>query len=213
MTTKYHASYLTDGCWSPTRPGVFFTTKMDGTLDIWDYFFKQNDPTFTLQVTDIPLHTLRVEDKGRLIATGAADGSTTLFEICSGLAVIQPNEKPSISQMLEREAKREKNLETRAKELRLAAKKAEAMQGKLFSAKMLMRPVRDKDGEKRCVWMRERVVRRVRGWVCCVILRDVRKEACWAVLTCGRLQPKRRRETTRSARSSASRRSRRISST
>ena len=213
MTTKYHASYLTDGCWSPTRPGVFFTTKMDGTLDIWDYFFKQNDPTFTLQVTDIPLHTLRVEDKGRLIATGAADGSTTLFEICSGLAVIQPNEKPSISQMLEREAKREKNLETRAKELRLAAKKAEAMQGKLFSAKMLMRPVRDKDGEKRCVWMRERVVRRVRGWVCCVILLDVQKEACWAVLTCGRLQPKRRRETTRSARSSASRRSRRISST
>ena len=49
MTTKYHAAYLTDGCWSPTRPGVFFTTKMDGTLDIWDYFFKQNDPTFTLQ--------------------------------------------------------------------------------------------------------------------------------------------------------------------
>ena len=29
---------------------MFFTTKMDGTLDIWDYFFKQNDPTFTLQV-------------------------------------------------------------------------------------------------------------------------------------------------------------------
>mmetsp|Transcript_27129 Transcript_27129/g.55272 ORF Transcript_27129/g.55272 Transcript_27129/m.55272 type:complete len:571 (-) Transcript_27129:175-1887(-) len=130
MTTKYHASYLTDGCWSPTRPGVFFTTKMDGTLDIWDYFFKQNDPTFTLQVTDIPLHTLRVETQGRLIATGAADGSTTLFEICAGLSAIQPNEKPSIMQMLEREAKREKNLETRAKELRLAAKKAEAQQAK-----------------------------------------------------------------------------------
>ena len=128
MTTKYHASYLTDGCWSPTRPGVFFTTKMDGTLDIWDYFFKQNDPTFTLQVTDIPLHTLRVEDKGRLIATGAADGSTTLFEICAGLAVIQPNEKPSISQMLEREAKREKNLETRARELRNLEKKREQME-------------------------------------------------------------------------------------
>jgi dynein intermediate chain 2 len=43
---------------------------------------------------------------------------------------MQPNEKPSISQMLEREAKREKNLETRAKELRLAAKKAEAQQAK-----------------------------------------------------------------------------------
>ena len=103
---------------------------MDGTLDIWDYFFKQNDPTFTLQVADIPLHALRVESQGRLIATGAADGSTTLFDICSGLSVIQPNEKPSIAQMLEREAKREKNLETRAKELRLAAKKAEAQASK-----------------------------------------------------------------------------------
>jgi len=41
----------------------------------------------------MPLHTLRVEEKGRLVATGAADGSTTLFEICNGLAVIQPGEK------------------------------------------------------------------------------------------------------------------------
>ncbi len=43
-------SYLTDGCWSPTRPAVFYTTKMDGTLDIWDVIFKQNDPTLSLQV-------------------------------------------------------------------------------------------------------------------------------------------------------------------
>ena len=43
-------SYLTDGCWSPVRPAVFFTTKMDGTLDIWDIVFKQNDPTLSLQV-------------------------------------------------------------------------------------------------------------------------------------------------------------------
>ena len=43
-------SYLTDGCWSPDRPAVFYTTKMDGTLDIWDFIFKQNDPTLSLQV-------------------------------------------------------------------------------------------------------------------------------------------------------------------
>jgi len=29
---------------------VFFTTKSDGSLDIWDYMFKQNDPTMTIQV-------------------------------------------------------------------------------------------------------------------------------------------------------------------
>lgn len=41
---------MTDGCWSPARPAVFFTSKMDGTLDVWDYLFKQNEPTLTIQV-------------------------------------------------------------------------------------------------------------------------------------------------------------------
>ncbi len=50
MWTKYHNAYLTDGCWSPIRPAVFYTTKMDGSLDIWDLIFKQNDPTLSIQV-------------------------------------------------------------------------------------------------------------------------------------------------------------------
>lgn len=40
MTTKYHPSYLTAGCWSPIRSGLFFVTRMDGVLDIWDYFYR-----------------------------------------------------------------------------------------------------------------------------------------------------------------------------
>ena len=44
-------AYLTDGAWSPVRPAVFFTTKMDGTLDIWDFVFKQCDPALSLKVT------------------------------------------------------------------------------------------------------------------------------------------------------------------
>jgi len=48
-------SYMTDGCWSPVRPAVFFTTKMDGTLDVWDYLFKQNDPTLSIQVIKLDL--------------------------------------------------------------------------------------------------------------------------------------------------------------
>jgi len=43
-------SYLTDGCWSPVRPGVFYTSRMDGVLDVWDYLFKQNEPTLSIQV-------------------------------------------------------------------------------------------------------------------------------------------------------------------
>lgn len=44
-------SYLTDAAWSPVRPSVFLTTKMDGTLDVWDYLFKQNNPSLSLKVS------------------------------------------------------------------------------------------------------------------------------------------------------------------
>lgn len=58
-------AYLTDGAWSPVRPAVFFTTKMDGTLDIWDFVFKQCDPALSLKVmyTSLP-HASRPSGPG-----------------------------------------------------------------------------------------------------------------------------------------------------
>ena len=126
MTTKYHGEYLTAGCWSPSRPGVFFTTKDSGELDIWDFAFKQNTPTLPgIKVSDAALQSIRVTAKG-LVAVGAADGSTTVLEISDSLAQAQSTEKSSIMQMLDREMKREKNLEARAKELKQKAKKEAA---------------------------------------------------------------------------------------
>lgn len=40
MQTRYHSAYLTDGCWSPTRAGLFFLTRIDGFLDVWDFYYK-----------------------------------------------------------------------------------------------------------------------------------------------------------------------------
>ena len=40
MQTRYHNSYLTYGCWSPTRTGLFFLTRMDGFIDIWDFYYR-----------------------------------------------------------------------------------------------------------------------------------------------------------------------------
>ena len=53
-------SYLTDAAWSPTRPAVFFTSKMDGTLDVWDYLFKQKDPTLSVQVNTVIMRKANV---------------------------------------------------------------------------------------------------------------------------------------------------------
>lgn len=58
MLTKYHQAYLTDGCWSPTRPGVFFLTRMDGWLDVWDYHYRQNEVAFSHKVGDTALTSI-----------------------------------------------------------------------------------------------------------------------------------------------------------
>jgi len=40
IRTKYHGSYLSDGMWSPTRPGAFFLARRDGWMDVWDYYYR-----------------------------------------------------------------------------------------------------------------------------------------------------------------------------
>jgi dynein intermediate chain 2 len=54
---------------------------------------------------------------GHLVAVGDVNGTVSLLELCDSLARPQPNEKQAIGNMLEREAKREKNLESRAREI------------------------------------------------------------------------------------------------
>lgn len=41
------ANYLTTGRWSPTRPGMLFLGKVDGSMDVWDF----TDSSFTPSVT------------------------------------------------------------------------------------------------------------------------------------------------------------------
>ena len=127
MSTKHEKCYLTDGCWSPTRPGVFFLTKMNGTFDVWDFLYKQNEPTLSVPVGETGLQCMRIEkDVGKLVSFGSKDGSTTLYEISDSLCQAQANEKSTILQMLERESNREKNLAAIDKDKRTKLKKMEA---------------------------------------------------------------------------------------
>ncbi|XP_069655492.1 dynein axonemal intermediate chain 2 isoform X2 [Haliaeetus albicilla] len=129
MWTKYHLSYLTDGCWSTVRPAVFFTTRSDGTLDVWDFLFKQNDPSLSLKVCDEPLSSLRLQDNGCVVGCGSKLGTVTLLEISSGLCTLQRNEKMLATAMFERETKREKILEARHREMRLKERARSEGQG------------------------------------------------------------------------------------
>jgi dynein axonemal intermediate chain 2 len=124
LTSYYESAYVTSSCWSPTRPSVFFVTKSDATLEVWDFYYKQNDPVFSTKVGDCELTSVSVHKAGRLVAVGSADGTTSILEISDSLALPQPNEKQSLQVMFERETKREKNLEIRYNQRRKDARKA-----------------------------------------------------------------------------------------
>ena len=64
MRTKYHGSYLTDGCWSPTRNGVFFLIRKDGWMDVWDYYYRQNEIAFSHKVSDTSLTCIKINNNG-----------------------------------------------------------------------------------------------------------------------------------------------------
>jgi dynein intermediate chain 2 len=124
ISTVYSNTYLTDGCWSTSRPSVFYTSKIDGSIDVWDYALKQNDPALTVQVSTSPLQCIKIHDRGHMLAVTARDGSTTLLELSESLSKMHNNEKNVYSQFLERESRREKNLESIAREKRIKATQA-----------------------------------------------------------------------------------------
>jgi dynein intermediate chain 2 len=70
---------------------------MDGSIDVWDTMFKQTNPTLTVQVSNSPIQSVKVQDFGRLVAVGARDGTTTLVELSESLYKLQPNEKSVFS--------------------------------------------------------------------------------------------------------------------
>eukprot|EP00455_Lapot_gusevi_P049711 TRINITY_DN7101_c0_g1_i2.p1 TRINITY_DN7101_c0_g1~~TRINITY_DN7101_c0_g1_i2.p1 ORF type:complete len:290 (+),score=45.16 TRINITY_DN7101_c0_g1_i2:216-1085(+) len=122
-TTFYHKAHLTYGCWHPTRAGVFFTTRMDGCVDVWDLMYRQSTPVLTLQVSDYALHTIRPTTEGKHLAVGGVDGSVTLLEMSPALYTSSSNEKNYIGRMFENESLRDKNLDKAAKEKKALSKK------------------------------------------------------------------------------------------
>lgn len=122
ITTRYHNSYLTGGCWSPTRAGVFYVTRSDGVLDVWDISHNQNEVAYSHKISDAALSSISVEGNtqsgGKLVAVGDANGTVSMLEVCDSLAHPQQNEKGQVNAILERESKREKGTEARLREIK-----------------------------------------------------------------------------------------------
>ncbi|CAF1690608.1 unnamed protein product, partial [Adineta ricciae] len=49
LCTKPGKHYLTDAQWSPGRPGVLISSNTEGSIQIWDLLFKQDEPTLIVK--------------------------------------------------------------------------------------------------------------------------------------------------------------------
>ncbi len=87
IKTKYHDSYISDGCFAPTRVGAFFLTRKDGWLDVWDYYYRQNQVAFSHKVSNAPLTSIKINyagsgnqiTGGKIAAIGDEDGTVTIL--------------------------------------------------------------------------------------------------------------------------------------
>jgi len=112
--------FQTNSCWSPNRPLVFFTCTLNGEVHAWDHLFKFNEPAASIKICDEPLCCLAIEEQGELLCVGSALGTTTILQLSHSLYALQKNEKTLFSFNIERECKREKSLEAKARERKVA---------------------------------------------------------------------------------------------
>ena len=98
---------------------------MDGFLDVWDFFYRQNEVAYSQKISDSPLTAISVQ--GQMAAIGDADGTVSMMSLCRSLydQTLQPKEKEIMATIFDREFRREKNLEMakRQAEMKKPAKK------------------------------------------------------------------------------------------
>jgi len=113
VISKYHPAYLTDCLWSPIRAGIYFISRSDGWLLIYDLCYKINEPAFSLKVSESALTSIAINNLGDSLIIGDEAGKVYLLELSDSFKSKHDdeNKKNFINSMFDREALREKAIE------------------------------------------------------------------------------------------------------
>ena len=97
---------ITDVEWSPTRPGVFFISKQNGSIDIWDIIDRTHGPSISQSISNSAVTYLAIKNiscketilylfltiiilaKQQLLAAGDSNGTLHILEV--PMALKQP---------------------------------------------------------------------------------------------------------------------------
>ena len=79
------------GCWSPSRPGVFFIGRTDGYLEVWDLMDRSHEPIMKQNVSSsalTALDPLSLTKELMLLAIGDSNGTLNLLQVRIGIIFI-----------------------------------------------------------------------------------------------------------------------------
>ncbi|CAF2319241.1 unnamed protein product [Rotaria sp. Silwood2] len=100
---------ITDAEWSPTRPGVFYISKQNGSIDIWDIIDRTHGPSFSQSISSSAVNFLNIKvisSKQQLLAAGDSNGTLHILEVPWALRQPVNQELNLVTNYLERETER-----------------------------------------------------------------------------------------------------------
>eukprot|EP00163_Fabomonas_tropica_P007615 TRINITY_DN17322_c0_g1_i1.p1 TRINITY_DN17322_c0_g1~~TRINITY_DN17322_c0_g1_i1.p1 ORF type:complete len:1010 (-),score=296.65 TRINITY_DN17322_c0_g1_i1:345-3374(-) len=114
------SSLLRSGCWSPTRPGVLFTGKADGKVEIWDLTDRSHEPSMIQTISSASIEAMEFwtqRNQGRvnlqLIAVGDSHGTAHVLELPRNLVRPIHTEEQIMQNFFDREVERVSYMEKR----------------------------------------------------------------------------------------------------
>ena len=120
--SSWQRDVVTGGSWSPTRPSMFLTVKEDGRLDCWDLLYNQQSPSVSRTLGIDAVRALDMREDGMTVSAGDDGGVVSVVRISEDLVTCTREERVKIGYMFDREARRERILEVRNRELRFKEK-------------------------------------------------------------------------------------------
>ncbi|KAI8920867.1 WD40-repeat-containing domain protein [Powellomyces hirtus] len=107
------SSYVICGRWSPTRPGVFYISKYDGSVEVWDLMDRSHAPSSIQNISGTAISYMAVRQypgkslsRNQFIAAGDDEGTLHILEVPRNLTKPSKNEKAFVRGFFDREVRR-----------------------------------------------------------------------------------------------------------
>ncbi|CAD2093393.1 dynein-associated protein, putative [Plasmodium vinckei brucechwatti] len=124
ISNYYNESIINKGHWIHDSP-FFILTRKDGYLDFWNILSNFNEPIIKHKICNSSITEIDAHTNNKYLSIGNEEGDIHILKLGKSFCTNSSENKNALDELLERESKREKNLEYIRKQLNCIKKKKE----------------------------------------------------------------------------------------